>query len=90
MVLPNLINGITRLNLRLFTVFSDTPKISATSAVFRYCFLSDFETSDLFKSFLISAIRSNLNSLKSSVVIVYSGQTEPPIPVETEPLCFVI
>jgi len=21
---------------------------------------------------------------------VYSGQTEPPIPVETEPLCFVI
>lgn len=23
-------------------------------------------------------------------VDVYSGQTEPPIPVETEPLCFVI
>ncbi len=22
--------------------------------------------------------------------VVYSGQTEPPIPVETEPLCFVI
>ncbi len=24
------------------------------------------------------------------IIIVYSGQTEPPIPVETEPLCFVI
>ncbi len=28
--------------------------------------------------------------LYTSKLTVYSGQTEPPIPVETEPLCFVI
>jgi RecA-family ATPase len=29
-------------------------------------------------------------SVELSSMAVYSGQTEPPIPVETEPLCFVI
>ncbi len=33
--------------------------------------------------------RSVIDSI-DSVSLVYSGQTEPPIPVETEPLCFVI
>lgn len=30
------------------------------------------------------------NYLEVNASTVYSGQTEPPIPVETEPLCFVI